>query len=95
MASPIGNRRREQKCELCSEAIPGGNLKRHQKNKHPEAERTIEHKNTHNGEARLPKCVSGWLDLCDVDLSPSRVRCPLDKLDQLPDLRIEPNKTHG
>jgi hypothetical protein len=95
MASPIGKRRREQHCELCLEAIPGGNLKRHQKNKHPEAERTIEHKNTHHGEARLPKCVSGWLDLCDVDLSPSGVPWPLDKLDQRPDLRTEPNKTHG
>jgi hypothetical protein len=95
MASPIGKRRREQHCELCSEAIPGGNLKRHQKNKHPEAERTIELKNTHHGEARLPKCVSGWLDLCDIDLSPSGVPWPLDKLDQLPDLRTEPNETHG
>jgi hypothetical protein len=95
MASPIGKRRREQHCELCLEAIPGGNLKRHQKNKHPEAERTIEHENTHNDEARLPKCVSEWLDLCDVDHAQSRVPWPLDKLDQLPDLRTEPNKTHG
>jgi hypothetical protein len=94
MASPIGKRRREQHCELCLEAIPGGNLKRHQKNKHPKAERIVEHKNTHNDEARLPKCVSEWLDFCDVDLTQSRVPWPLDKLDQLPDLRTEPNKTH-
>jgi hypothetical protein len=48
------------------EAIPRGNLKRHPKNKHPEAERTAEHKNTHDDEARLPKCISEWLDLCNV-----------------------------
>jgi hypothetical protein len=73
MASPIGKRKREQHCELCLEAIPGGNLKRHQKNKHPDAKKIIDLKDRHNGEARLPKCASGWLNLCDVDLTISGV----------------------
>ena len=95
MASPAGKKKRNQDCKLCLQAIPGGNLARHEKTWHPEAERTIEQNDKHKGEAKLPQCVSEWLNFCNVDLPESRLPWPLDKLDQLPDLRTQRNKTHG
>lgn len=95
MAFPAGKKKRNQECKICLQAIPGGNLARHEKIWHPEAERTIEQDNKHKSEAKLPRCVSEWLDFCDVDLPESGVPWPLDKLDQLPNLRTQPNKTHG
>jgi hypothetical protein len=73
MASPARKKKRSQHCKLCFQAIPGGNLARHEKTWHPEAERTIEHEDKHRGEAKLLRCVSEWLDFCDVDLPESGV----------------------
>jgi hypothetical protein len=88
-------KKRNQDCKLCLQAIPGGNLARHEKTWHPEAERTSEQNDKHRGEAKLPRSVSEWLDFCNVDFPESGVPWPLNKLDQLPDLRTQRNKTHG
>jgi hypothetical protein len=80
MASSALKRKREQHYELCVKVILGGNLARHYKTNHGEAERINDHKIRSNGEAKLLQCVSKWLDFCNVDLSTNGLLWLLDKL---------------
>ena len=44
---------------------------------------------------REPKSVGDWLRLCGIDLSENELPWPLDKLDQLPNLRACPEETYN
>ena len=44
-------------------------------------------------QAKEPESVGEWLDLCDVDLAESEIPWPLDKLNELPDLRTQAKQT--
>jgi hypothetical protein len=93
MASLVARRKRKQYCEPCAKVISGGNLAKHTKKYHPK--RIKNHEIRHDTEAKPPQCISEWLDFCDIDLSTSGVSWPLDKLDQLPDLRTQTKETYG
>jgi hypothetical protein len=43
---------------------------------------------------REPQSVGDWLSLCGIDLSENEIPWPLDKLDQLPNLRARPGETY-
>jgi hypothetical protein len=43
---------------------------------------------------REPQSVGDWLSLCGIDLSENEIPWPLDKLDQLPNLRALPGETY-
>lgn len=46
----------------------------------------------HNKKSRT---ISEWLDFCGIDLYENEVRWLHDKLDELPDLRLQPKQTSG
>lgn len=93
MAFQAPKRKREQACGYCGEVITGGNLARHYKT-HGGAPQTDEYKEARHDKVEEPKCVSEWLRYCAVDLSVCEVPWPLEKLDQLQNLRTQPKETH-
>ena len=94
MASRAAKRKREQHCKYCGEDILGGNLARHYKTRHAGVAPVVRGKQVCNNDLEETECVSKWLEYCAVDLSACEVPWPLEKLDQLADLRTQPTETH-
>lgn len=95
MAPQTGRSRREQRCDYCNDIISGGNRARHYKTHHAGVAQTERGgKQAHNVRLEEPQSVSEWLKHCAVDLSACEVPWPLEKLDQLPNLRTQPKETH-
>jgi hypothetical protein len=94
MASRAKKRQREQYCQYCGKDIPGGNRARHYKARHAGEVLADEDKEEHNNKVREPNSVSEWLGYCAVDLSVFEVPWPLEKLDQLQNLRTQSREYH-
>jgi hypothetical protein len=94
MASRATKRKREQHCQYCGTDIPGGNLARHYTTQHAGEVLANEDKEEHDRKVREPNSVSEWLRYCAVDLSVCEVPWPLEKLDQLQDLRTPSRESH-
>ena len=62
---------------------------------HPEYERKQLPEEKHYLHNKKPLAISEWLDLCGIDLYENEVRWLHGKLDELPDLRLQPKQTSG
>lgn len=94
MDSLYKQNRREQPSECCFEFTPGGHLARPCEKRHLEVEHVNPPNKGNHADSQQPHSVGDWLRLCGVDLYGNEIRWPLDKLNELPDLRAQPKEIY-
>ena len=88
----IRPQRVQEPSEHCSESVANSDVLRQRKEDHAAIERSCPIPGAHDLDDKQSRTVGQWLHLCGVDLNENGIRWPCERLNELPDLRVQPKQ---